>query len=511
MIEENHLADLKERDAVAEAQAVLTTLDNSSLSRFHFKTLLTSGMGFFTDAYDLFIIGVVLAILTPLWHLNALEISILGSTSLIAAALGSIIFGRLADQLGRKFIYGYELVVLAAGAIASALSPNVLLLVIFRFILGLGIGGDYPVSATLMSEYANRRDRGKLITMVFSMQGLGLILGPLVAIVLLLAGINHDLIWRIMLALGAVPALATFYLRRQIAETPRFVLTMQGKFEDAARTVDMLTKKQNGRSDAASMTTQTVDPQQGQQREDLAPGDGSVQQKQNRVKSWLYLLLTPRYLRWLIGTAGAWFLLDVAYYGTTISSPLVLKALNTHSNLVTNMFYTLIIFVVAALPGYIVAALTIDRLGRKWIQCVGFAMMALAYGLIAVAPALTTITLPFLLVYGVSYFFTEFGPNVTTFVYPAEIFPVMVRTTAHGIAAALGKVGAFIGAFIFPYLLTAYHLQGAMAFAAVISFAGLVLTLLTLPEPNQRSLEDISDEHNVRAAHMERERVLVTR
>src|SRR5437868_7476828 len=305
MIEENHRKDLREGDVVAEARSVLAELDNSSLSGFHFKALLTSGMGFFTDAYDLFIIGVALAILKPLWNLNALEISLLGSTSLIAAALGAVIFGRLADYVGRRSIYGYTLVVLAIGAIASALAPGVIWLLVFRFILGLGIGGDYPLSATLMSEYANRRDRGKLITLVFSMQGLGLILGPLVAIVLLLAGINHDLTWRIMLGLGAVPALATFYLRRQIAETPRFVLTMQGKFEDAARTVDTLTKKQNGRSDTASMTTQTVDPQQGQQTEDLAPGDASVQQKQNRVKSWLYLLLTPRYLRWLIGAAGA--------------------------------------------------------------------------------------------------------------------------------------------------------------------------------------------------------------
>src|SRR5436305_2339221 len=230
---------------IPSAKSVLAALDNSSLSGFHLKAMITSGMGFFTDAYDLFIIGVALAILTPLWHLNALEISLLGSTSLIAAALGAVIFGWLADHLGRKFIYGYELIVLAIGAIASALSPNVMFLLIFRFILGLGIGGDYPVSATLMSEYANRRDRGKLITMVFSMQGLGLILGPLVAIVLLTSGMNHDLIWRIMLALGAVPALATFYLRRQIAETPRFALSMQGDVEGATRTVEKVTKNQN--------------------------------------------------------------------------------------------------------------------------------------------------------------------------------------------------------------------------------------------------------------------------
>lgn len=494
MIEEQHPGTLSAEDTHTAGKSVLAALDDSRLSGFHLKAMVTSGMGFFTDAYDLFIIGVALAILTPLWKLNSFEVALLGSTSLIAAALGSILFGRLADFVGRRSIYGFTLIVLALGAIASALAPSIIWLVIFRFILGLGIGGDYPLSATLMSEYANRRDRGKLITMVFSMQGLGLMLGPLVAIMLLLSSINHDLAWRIMLALGAVPALATFYLRRQIAETPRFALSMQGDVAAAARTVDMVTKSQkNG--------------QNGHQP--LIPGvHAAIIQgtpTPRAKKSWLYLLLTPRFLRWLIGTAGAWFLLDIAYYGTTISSPLVLKSLNPHANLVTNMVYTLIIFVVAAFPGYVVSVFTIDRLGRKWIQCFGFAMMTLAYGLLAVAPALTALTVPFLLVYGVSYFFTEFGPNVTTFVYPAEVFPVMVRSTAHGIAAALGKVGAFIGAFAFPYLLnSSFHLPGAMAFAAIVSLAGLVLTVFTLPETNQRSLEAISDEHKVMAEHKER-------
>src|SRR5579875_1425644 len=92
--------------AIEARKSVLHALDNSSLSGFHWKAMITSGMGFFTDAYDLFIIGVVLAILTPLWHLTKLETSLLASTSLIAAALGSILFGRLADFVGRRSIYG---------------------------------------------------------------------------------------------------------------------------------------------------------------------------------------------------------------------------------------------------------------------------------------------------------------------------------------------------------------------------------------------------------------------
>ncbi|HEV2660085.1 MAG TPA: MFS transporter, partial [Ktedonobacteraceae bacterium] len=296
------------------AKAVLAELDDSKLSGFHWKAMITSGMGFFTDAYDLFIIGVVLAILTPLWHLNAFETGVIGSTSLLAAALGSIVFGRLADFVGRRSIYGFTLIVLAVGALASALAPSIIWLLVFRFILGLGIGGDYPLSATLMSEYANRRDRGKLITMVFSMQGLGLVLGPLVALILLSSGLDRDLIWRIMLALGAVPALATFYLRRQIAETPRFALAMQGDTAGAAQTVNKVT---NNTKSAQVVPAQAKQPAQARPRQ----------------KSWLYLLRRAPYLRWLIGTAGAWFLLDIAYYGTTISSPLVLKSLNPHSNL----------------------------------------------------------------------------------------------------------------------------------------------------------------------------------
>ncbi|HLZ56728.1 MAG TPA: MFS transporter [Ktedonosporobacter sp.] len=462
-------------------QSVLAELDNSQLTGFHWKAMVTSGMGFFTDAYDLFIIGAALAILTPLWNLNALQISLVGSTSLLAAALGSYIFGRLADRIGRHAIYGLTLVVLAIGAILTSLAPNIYWLLIFRFIMGLGIGGDYPLSATLMSEYANRKDRGKLITMVFSMQGLGLILGPLVAILLMISGIQSDWTWRIMLGLGAVPALATFYLRRQIKETPRFALMVQGNVEGARQTVKSVTSANpilNGHNGSTPATKKSRTSQ----------------------KSWLYLLRTPRYLSWMIGTAGAWFLLDIAYYGTTISSPLVLQSLNPHSHPVTDMFYTLLIFLVAALPGYIIAALTIDRLGRKTIQCFGFAMMALAYGLLAVIPGLTQVTVPFLVVYALSYFFTEFGPNVTTFVYPAEIFPVMVRSTAHGIAAALGKFGAFIGAFIFPYLLGTWGLPSAMAVSAIVSLGGLILTAVTLPEPNQRSLEEISGTHAVMEA-----------
>ena len=462
-----------DKASAQSVQEILAQLDNSGLSRFHLKAMITSGMGFFTDAYDLFIISVVNSLLIPLWHLNALEIALINSISLLSAALGSYLFGLLADRIGRHSIYGLTLVVLAIGAVLSALAPNIYFLLAFRFVMGLGIGGDYPLSATLMSEYANRKDRGKLITMVFSMQGLGLIVGPLVAIVLLSSGISQDLTWRLMLGFGAIPALGTFYLRRQIAETPRFAL-MHGDLAGATHTANQVTNQQKKTQHGAAASTR--------------PQQASKQVHKSRFS----LLFTRRYLGWIIGTAGAWFLLDIAYYGTTTSNTLILGALDPHASALSHMVEVLLIFLVAALPGYIVAALTIDKLGRKAIQCIGFGMMALTYGLLALIPGLTQLVAPFLTIYALGYFFTEFGPNVTTFVYPAEIFPVSVRSSAHGLAASLGKIGAFVGAFAFPYLLGSVHIAGAMGFAAIVSVLGLVLTIFTLPEPNGRSLEEIS-------------------
>ena len=466
---------------MSSSEEALKQLDESPMSGFHFKTVIVAGMGFFTDAYDLFVIGVVSVILTQIWHIKSFEVSLLSSVSLLAAVLGAVVFGRIADTMGRKFIYGYELIVLAIGALASAFAPNIVWLLIFRFILGVGIGGDYPVSATLISEYANRKDRGKLITFVFSTQALGLIIGPLLTYILLISHVPADLVWRLILGAGAIPALATFWLRRQIAETPRFALA-QGDDAGVKRAVDMAEGKKKDAKEA------------GDPSESLAPKQQSKGEAKQKTQ-WQELFTTRHWLIWLIGAAGCWFLLDIAYYGTTVSTPLIIKLFSPKSTLPTNMLYTLLIFVVAALPGYILTAFTVDRIGRKPIQLIGFAMMAISFGLLFIFPAFTKITVTFLVLFGLSYLFTEFGPNITTFLYPAEIFPVTVRTTAHGISAGLGKFGAFIGAFLFPLLLTTpgFKLPGTMGVAAGICVLGFLLTFV-LPEPKQKSLETIEKE-----------------
>jgi nitrate/nitrite transporter NarK len=108
---------------------------------------------------------------------------------------------------------------------------------------------------------------------------------------------------------------------------------------------------------------------------------------------------------------------------------------------------------VFALPAYLLAAWTIDRLGRRVMQTGGFVLIGLAFFGLWLIPGATTTVGPFIVLFGATYFFSEFGPNTTTFVYPAEIFPVRVRTTSHGTAAASGKIGAFVGTYALTSLL----------------------------------------------------------
>ena len=457
---------------------LITALDEASLSRFHFRAVLVSGMGFFTDAYDLFVIGIASTLITLQWNLSADKLALLNSTMLGAAFLGAFLFGRIADVVGRKRVYWLVAAIMVVAALGSAFSPTYWVLIGFRFLLGLGVGGDYPVSAVMTTEYANRNDRGRLVGLVFSTQALGLVIGPLIALSLLGAGVGNGMAWRILLGLGAIPAAAVVYLRLRMPESPRYQVQMQDRAAEAE-------------SEMSRFTSGTVQ---------ASIGGGA------RRRIGLRAFLTTRSFQvMLAGTAGCWFLLDYAYYGNTISTPQIIGLISPGSSTMRTIAIQLAIFVVAAVPGYILAIARMDRIGHRKLQLTGFVMMGLCFAVIALVPGMTTAVLPFLAVYGLSYFFTEFGPNMTTFVMPGELYPVSVRATGHGISAGIGKLGAFVGVFLFPVLKDNLGLRGTLLLTAGVSALGALLTLV-LPEPAGRSLEDISGHHDVVAGA---ERVLI--
>jgi MFS family permease len=409
------------------------------------RALLVSGMGFFTDAYDLFVIGIVSTLLKTQWHLGTGQLALLNAVMLGAAFLGALVFGRLADVIGRTRVYWMSAALMVIAAAGSALAPNLAVLVAFRFLLGFGVGGDYPVSAVLMSEYAGSKDRGRQVGLVFSTQAIGLIIGPLLALALLGGGAGAPATWRLLLGIGAIPAAAAVWLRRKLPEPERFKVA------------------------AAKQGPAAAKPEAGLRA----------------------FLASRRLLVLLTGTAGCWFLLDYAYYGNTISTPRIISLITPNASQTATIAIQLAIFTVAAVPGYILAIAKMDRIGHRRLQLIGFALMALCFAVIGLVPGMTTAVAPFLLVYGISYFFTEFGPNVTTFVLPGELFPTQVRATGHGISAGIGKLGAFIGVFLFPVLQGSLGLRGTLLLTAGVSVLGALLTLV-LPEPAGRSLEEIS-------------------
>jgi MFS family permease len=442
-------------------------LNEAPRSRFHHRAVVISGAGFFTDAYDLFVISTVAALVSKQWNLSTAQTSWVTGSAILAAFVGALAFGRLADVLGRKRVYVVVALIMIIGAVASAAAPSFLWLVVARFVLGLGVGGDYPVSAVLMSEYSNRSDRGRFVGLVFSMQALGLIIGPLVALVLLASGVGHDLTWRLLLAFGAVPAAAVIYLRSRMPESPRFTAQVRGEAAAAAL-------------DAATFS------------EGVVGHPGVVSQETRRI-SLRQFLTHGRMLVLLLGTAGTWFLFDYAYYGNTLSLPVILKDVDPGASLVAKLVWTLGIFTVFALPGYALAVSRMDRIGHRRLQHIGFAVIAVAFLVLGAVHELTTAIGPFLAVFGLSYFFIEFGPNTTTFVLPSEVFPVSMRTTGHGVAAGVGKLGAFAGVFLVPQLELHIGLRGMLVVAGLAAIAGFLLTFV-LPEPARRTLEAVSGE-----------------
>lgn len=242
---------------------ILSALDTAKTQYYHFKAIIIAGMGMFTDAYDLFCIPPIMKLIGRIYYQDdvvdygddsstgryevtpAVTSTMLG-IALLGTVIGQLVFGRLGDTRGRRSVYGAALLLMVFSSFGCGFSVCtsrtcvLLSLGFFRFLLGLGIGGDYPLSATIMSEFSNKNTRGAFIAAVFSMQGFGILVSSTVTMVVCavfnrasnfpappkLDADHHtpeaaDLAWRIILMIGAIPAGLTFYWRMSMPETPR--------------------------------------------------------------------------------------------------------------------------------------------------------------------------------------------------------------------------------------------------------------------------------------------------
>lgn len=524
-------------------ESIFTSLDNAKTQLYHYKAIVIAGMGFFTDAYDLFCITAVTKLIGRLYFYHPsthkpspgvlpqnINNAITG-VALFGTLAGQLFFGWLGDKLGRKKVYGITLVTMVGCALASGLSfgstPKsvVTTLCFFRFWLGFGIGGDYPLSAVIMSEYANTKTRGGFVAAVFAMQGVGILVAGAVALVVSRAFMlaypadnfqtnnvlstqpEGDFVWRIVLMFGAVPAAMTYYWRLKMPETARYTALVKGDHDKAA-------------ADMAKVLEQDID--------NIPVSSGGESDNPRKVidPSSSYGLFSREFLRThglhLLGTTSTWFFLDIAFYSLQLTQKDIYPASgllpkSSEMNAIEEVYLLsksmLLIALGATVPGYWFTVFFIDKIGRFPIQLGGFLLMSIFMGILGFqyehlrgdpCPADAKTKLQFCkghptlftVLYGLTLFFANFGPNSTTFIVPAELFPARFRSTCHGISAAAGKAGAIIGAFVVQsYTPNVDRVRTAIKALALVNLLGAFFTLL-VPETMGRSLEEISGENN---------------
>ncbi|CCA74169.1 probable PHO84-Inorganic phosphate permease [Serendipita indica DSM 11827] len=450
------------------------------------KLVGLAGTGFFVDAYDLFIINQVAPMLAAVYFphtgLPAKQQDLMKAAANIGCVVGQVLFGLLADAFGRKAIYGKELMVIIIATIFQMSSPawfsdghRVLTwITICRIFLGIGIGGDYPMSATVVSDRANIHRRGTLLTFIFANQGWGSFVGSLVTIVTLegfkgrlKSGHTQDVdkIWRILIGLSLIPAFGTLYQRLTLPESRKFELTKAREGAAETGTVTELPPVTEKKQDAnANAQVAEADSEKSSLKVPPSPSDtkdethGVIADKKAHWKEFIEFFSTWNHLRLLLGSMFSWFLVDIAFYGINLNQSVVLAQIgydgkkgDVYDKLFSLATGNIIVTSLGFLPGYYFTLFLIDIVGRKKLQYMGFAMSGLFLAILA-GEINHLGKAPLLVCFTFMQFFFNFGANTTTFIVAAELFPTRIRASAHGISAAAGKCGAILSSLVFNQL-----------------------------------------------------------
>jgi PHS family inorganic phosphate transporter-like MFS transporter len=428
--------------------------------------------GFALDSYDIFWANLSLPTIMVTHPLTSIEQSILTCMTLLGAACGQVVFGRFLGSRHSGWPIVVTLLIIAASAIAcitmtiparDCLAAFLVVLCVFRYTLGFGVGGEYPLSQAIAREHTrgNKIAKLKSTAYVFAMQGVGALLTPIVFLIVMEFTDDTEIVWRATLATSIPWCLFMIYPRLKLPSTS----------SSASSSIQATT---TATTEALGMSEQLVSV--AYQAESGEEEHGQSENEESAA------VLAKRERNNLIGAAVVWGLFDVSFYANGLFNASITSALHLGSSLHDKVINALILNVMA-LPGYFIGIYLVLRFNVKHVQMAGLASIAVLYLILGVGhkhglsdnhPNL------FLIIYGCTFLASNAGPNMTTFVLPGQMFSTANHTRYHGYAAATGKMGALLGTLLLKPILDAYGIFTVMIICVCISISGLIVTAVCI-------------------------------
>ncbi len=435
-------------------------LDRLPFTRRHLALLGGSGIGWALDAMEIGLISFVIAQLSITWSTDAAGLSWVASAGFAGMAIGAALGGLLADRFGRRNVFAVTLLIYGLASGLSALAWSVGVLIALRFVVGLGLGAELPVASTLVSEFAPKRIRGRVVVILEAFWAVGWIAAALLGFLVIPASADG---WRWALLAGALPALWAVVIRWRTPESVRF-LESKGRYAEAERIVRRF---EQSAGDSERVGYSAVAPPAGP-----APAP-------TRLGDLFAPALRPRTVAiWVV-----WVTVNFSYYGAFIWLPSLL--VEAGYPLVRSFGFTLLI-TLAQLPGYAASAYLVEKWGRRLTLAVfllGSAIAAVFFGFGAVSGSVGQI-----LTFGALMSFFNLGAWGALYAVTPELYPTPLRATGAGWAAGIGRIASIVAPLSVPPLVS---LGGPPVVFAVFSAVFLVAAVaaFALPELKGRPLD----------------------
>ncbi|MFI9077940.1 MFS transporter [Streptomyces sioyaensis] len=453
-----------DRDAGALRATLASRFERLPLSRWQVTVRVVIGVVTFFEAFDQLLIAYAMPAIRQEWGLSTAEATLVLTVGSVGMLVGALFSGRMADRIGRVKVIAVCIGVSGAASLALAASPGPTPFMLLRFVQGLAIGGEVPVAAAFISEIVHSHGRGRFVLLYELVFPAGLTLGALCA-----AWIVPALGWRWMYVLAAVPGLLGVVVRRTVPESPRW-LAERGRPAEAAATMDLIEARVRAATGRPLPPVRPVAPAQ----EGAGGGTGG--------------LFTGRYRRRTLVVGALWFTGYFVNYGITSWLPTIygtrfglsLSDALLHSTVTS----------VAGLLGCLLAALTVDRIGRRWI----FALfLGGAAAVLLVLAALGAGTSAQVLLWTSLAAVCFFGSNISLYLYTPELYPTRMRALGCSVGGALNRVGVILG----PVTVGAVYagsagLAGVFAMLGGVALLGALVAAACCEETTGRTLEELS-------------------